>query len=265
MGCLALRGMAAGGAGTHGPTYVVGIDGSEPSLAAVRFVSGLARAQRADLVLAEVRVPETDVAPIVAPPQAGRRVQLAASSPDEGLEALAGRERSRLVAVGAPHRYGVGRLKPGGVTERLISRAQRAVLVVGADRADHPVRRVGVAHAIASDDPTPLAAAAALTRGLDADLEVITVVAPDAAAAPADHEEQVRATLGRVGVPDASARVVPGHPGPVLARAGDDLDLLVVGSAATAAPGRIGLGEVVRRVVAHARCPVLVVPRLAEG
>lgn len=257
--------MAAGGAGTHGPTYVVGIDGSEPSLAAVRFVAGLARAQRADLVLAEVRVPESEGGPIAAPPQAGRRVQLAAPTPDEGLEALAGRERSRLVAVGAPHRYGVGRLKPGGVTEQLIARAQRAVLVVGADRADHAVRRIGVAHAMHADDPAPVATAASLARGLDAHVEVISVAAPDAAGAPAEHEERVRATLEQIGAAGAGARVVRGHPGPVLARAGDDLDLLVVGSAATAAPGRIGLGDVVRRVVAHARCPVLVVPRPAEG
>lgn len=260
--------MAAGGARGHGPTYVVGVDGSAPSLAAVRYTSALAREGRADLLLAQVHLPaahasEPEVGPV--PADGARRVELAASTAEEGLEALAGEEGSALVAVGAPHRYGVGRLKPGGVTERLLTCAERAVLVVGADGAGAPIRRIGVAHPEVDDDPSAIAEAAALAGALDAELEVISVVEQGGQEVTAERVHRLRSTLDRFRASDAVSRVLHGHPGPVLARAGDELDLLVVGSEATAAPGRIGLGEAARRAVAHARCPVLVVPRLAFG
>jgi hypothetical protein len=49
--------------------------------------------------------------------------------------------------------------------------------------------------------------------------------------------------------------------GAMAPRADHDVDLLVLGSQAAAAPGRVALSAAARYVIETARCPVLVVPR----
>lgn len=240
------------------PTFLVGIDGSEPSLAAARFASALAEARGAEVLLAAVR-PGDEPPPAadgeldrLALPVARRAVH-AASSVVRGLHELAEREAAAVVAVGAQHRYGIGRLKPGGVIERLLHGAGRPVLVVGDERAgDAPVRTVGVAHAGDPDGDAALAAGAALAEDLGAAMRVLQVVEPGA---PAPAAPSIS--------PSAELRAIDGHAARVLLREGDDVDLLVLGSRGYGPPGTVLLGSVSRRVVAHAQCPVLVVPRAA--
>ena len=61
------------------------------------------------------------------------------------------------------------------------------------------------------------------------------------------------------GVP-VTAMLVEGAPASVLCAAGQDADLLVVGARGRSRVGALLLGSVSRQVVAHAPCPVLVVP-----
>ena len=137
--------------------------------------------------------------------------------------------------------------------ERLLHGAGRPVLVVGDERAgDAPVRTVGVAHAGDPDGDAALAAGAALAEDLGAAMRVLQVVEPGA---PAPAAPSIS--------PSAELRAIDGHAARVLLREGDDVDLLVLGSRGYGPPGTVLLGSVSRRVVAHAQCPVLVVPRAA--
>jgi nucleotide-binding universal stress UspA family protein len=240
------------------------MDGSEPSLAAARFTAALAEARGAEVLFAAVR-PEDE------PPDAAdgqldrlhlpraRRAVHSASSVVRGLHELAEREAADVVAVGAEHRYGVGRLKPGGIIERLLHGAARPVLVVGDERdGEAAVRTVGVAHAGDADGEAALAAGTALARDVGATVRVLRVeeaatVGTSTAVAPLVAEIPTTAEVRRV----------EGHAARELMREGDDLDLLVLGSRGYGPPGTVLLGSVSRRVVAHARCPVLVVPRAA--
>jgi nucleotide-binding universal stress UspA family protein len=61
------------------------------------------------------------------------------------------------------------------------------------------------------------------------------------------------------GVP-VTATLREGPPPSVLCAAGQEADLLVVGARGRSRVGALLLGSVSRRVVAHAPCPVLVVP-----
>lgn len=246
------------------PTFLVGIDGSESSLAAARFTAALAEARGADVLLAAVR--PGDEPPAATDGQLdrlhlprARRAVHAASSVVRGLHELAEREAAAVVAVGAQHRYGIGRLKPGGVIERLLHGAERPVLVVGDERdGDAPVRTVGVAHAGDPDGEAALVAGTALARDLGAAVRVLRVEEPALAG-----EAPAQTPPAPVIPPAAELRTVEGHAAGELMREGDDLDLLVLGSRGYGPPGAVLLGSVSRRVVAHARCPVLVVPRAA--
>jgi nucleotide-binding universal stress UspA family protein len=62
------------------------------------------------------------------------------------------------------------------------------------------------------------------------------------------------------GVP-VTARLLEGAPASVVCAAGQGADLLVVGARGRSRVGALLLGSVSRQVVAHAPCPVLVVPR----
>ena len=262
-------------------TFLVGIDGSAQALAAARFTAALAEARGADVMLASVH-------PQGAPSTAARlgvdgvdvegvrRTVHAALSPSRGLHELAEREQAAMVAIGAPHRYGVGRLKPGGVADLLLHGTGRPVLVVGSDLPADGVRTVGVAHAGDPEGDEALAAGAAWADDLGAELRLVSVVelGPAGPSAPdelregrrVERQHRLAALARRLPKPPRShAHAVVAHPGPALVREGDEVDLLVLGSRGYGPPGSVLLGTVSRRVVAHARCPVLVVPRAAAA
>lgn len=259
------------------PTFLVGIDGSEQSLAAARFTAALAEARGGGVLLASVYPgDEPSGADGLAPVDAdhardqlervdvpfARRAVHAATSAVRGLHELAEREAAAVVAVGAPHRYGIGRLKPGGVIERLLHGAPVPVLVVGGD-APAAVHTVSVAHAGDAQGDTALSAAVALARGPGTALRIVGVAETEDRR---DRERDLVDLVSREAPGAAEARVLGGHAAAALLREGDDADLLVLGSRGYGPPGGVLLGSVARRVVAHARCPVLVVPRTgAEG
>jgi nucleotide-binding universal stress UspA family protein len=64
---------------------------------------------------------------------------------------------------------------------------------------------------------------------------------------------------------DASGEVALGRPRQELAALTEDVDLLVVGSRGWGPARRVLLGGTSHHLVHHASCPVLVVPRAAEG
>jgi nucleotide-binding universal stress UspA family protein len=124
-----------------------------------------------------------------------------------------------------------------------------------------------------------LAAAAALARAGEAQVRVIHVFRPEAAAPPAlmvspvylqvaeEAEAAEREQLARA-VQELTARsitadgiFVVGSPVPELVTQSEDLDLLVTGSRGYGPLRAVLLGGVTGRLASLARCPLLVVPR----
>ena len=78
-------------------------------------------------------------------------------------------------------------------------------------------------------------------------------------------DEVIDATNARASGAKIAAKVVEGHPAPVLIQAAQDADLLVVGSSGHGAFIGMLLGSVTGHVTAHAPCPVVVVRGTKEN
>ncbi len=108
-------------------------------------------------------------------------------SPAHALHDLAEAEHAELIVVGSSHTGRLGRVAPGSTGERLLHGAPCAVAVVPhgyrtrAERADPPDRRR--LRRLRRGDAA-VAAAVELSRALDAELEIIGVVAPEARQPP---------------------------------------------------------------------------------
>jgi nucleotide-binding universal stress UspA family protein len=72
-------------------------------------------------------------------------------------------------------------------------------------------------------------------------------------------DQVIDATIGAEGEVQVAARVIEGHPAPVLVQAAQGAILLVVGSSGHGAFVGMLLGSVTSHVTAHAPCPVVVV------
>lgn len=149
------------------PTFVVGAHGTRAAEAAARFTARLAEALGVAVLRASV--PDT------------------ASAADD-LRAVVDGHGAELLAVGGTHRYGVGRVPPAGVADRLLAGAPWPVLVVPPEYRDRTVRAVGVAAGPGSR--TPAALADRLAGALAARVEQVG----DGTGRPAPH--LIRASAG---------------------------------------------------------------------
>lgn len=199
------------------------------------------------------------------------------TSPADGLHRLAAQTEARCIVVGTSSTGPVGRLMlPGSATEQTLHGAPCAVAVApaGYAKAEHRLRTVGVAYADTPEGHHALEVAARvaarhgaslrLLRVIDSHVVTYTAYAGGEALGELREwvDEDVRAAADAVeGVENVGYRVFEGDPATELARAGEDLDLLVVGSRAHGPLRRVLLGSVSSRLVRHAHCPLLVVPR----
>jgi nucleotide-binding universal stress UspA family protein len=154
----------------------------------------------------------------------------------------------------------VGRDTESDVTRSLIPRAPCPVAVAPLSVPLPQVRRlerIGVAWDGSPTARSALVAAAHLARATGARLVVL-------AAAPTSDQAVEALQLARLSLGDdaASCELDPraGEPSATLTHASADLDLLVCGSRGHRRPLAALLGSVSAHLVAHARCPVLVVP-----
>lgn len=138
-------------------------------------------------------------------------------------------------------------------------------VVVGVDGAEDSIRALKWAADYAHTNDAPLHVLTAFF--------VPTIFGPYAMAdwqSPSSLEEAarimltetVRNTLGE----DAQVeqRVLKGHPAEALVATSEDARLLVVGSRGRGGVAGMLMGSVSQHVVAHARCPVVVMPRNAS-
>jgi nucleotide-binding universal stress UspA family protein len=211
-----------------------------------------------------------------------------AASPARGLHVLLEDAGAGLAVVGATRRGALGRAVIGSTAERVIHGAPCPVAVVPADFEDGELRKIGVAYTRSDEGEQALLSAVALAHAAGAALRVITVLheaqgtvvtphgsdvgraglldeetAAQHRMAVAQSVESALAEIGGSGV-DSEADLVYGHPADALLDFTDSLDLLVMGSRAYGPHRAVLLGGVSRRVIAAARCPVLVLPRGAR-
>ncbi len=147
----------------------------------------------------------------------------------------------------------------------------------GYRESPHPIRTVGVGFNATDESRAALAVAHQIAREGGAALRLCTSITMPVAFAPgfaytfdwsAFQEQQERyakealeeavAGLGDVPVSTATTEAAPAQG---LEALSDDVDLLVAGSRGWGVAHRVVLGSTTDRLVHHARCPVLVVPR----
>lgn len=276
---------------------LVGVDGREHARDAVALGAALAAATSAEVVLAHVHPHDllastiayggADAAPLGAEARAllaaaakeapcpVRTVPVGASSPAHGLHAAAEDLGADVIVVGSSHRAGIGRALLGSHAESVIAGAPCAVAVAPAGLADRTwsLGRISVGFDGGPEARQALARARELAEATGASLELVGVVpaVPPTMWAPYTYvpnweevEHAQRAALERelaACADGASTEVRVGEPAEQLEAVTARTDLLVLGSRAYGPIRRVLLGATAHRVVRHAACPVLVVPR----
>jgi nucleotide-binding universal stress UspA family protein len=279
---------------------VVGFDGGDESRDALCFAGRLARLEGAALAVAAVGLFEPQVsseAERVASTN-GRRAIFAAVSEVlgprsfeprtvEGLPAarglirLAEADGADLIVVGSTRRGRLGRVFLGSVGAQLLHGSPCPVAVIprGFRNERREVRgALGIAYDGSPEADLALAEAVHLSRVLEVGVRLIGVVPPmelldvpreERVADDLRRGEELSALLERAAATvddgvETEIRLLTGDPGQALVTAGDDLDMLVLGSRGRGRLGRTVLGSVSAHVSCNAECPVIVVPRGAE-
>ena len=196
-----------------------------------------------------------------------------------------------LLVLGASRRGDISSKLLGTTAQRVIHEAACpvAIVPVGYQRPEGGVQVIGAAYAPTDEGREALHAAVTLARAGGARVLAITVLDPDHAAeqshglmaeqhhdvSPTEAEAgrarkggegELAAAIAELGSDvDVEADVLVNDAAEGLIAASRRVDLLVMGSRALGPRRAVLLGSVSRKVVAAAACPVLVLPRGAEG
>jgi nucleotide-binding universal stress UspA family protein len=199
-----------------------------------------------------------------------------AASPGRGLHERAEQIGADLLVVGSCRHGRLGRAVLGGDARSALNGAPCAVAVAvhGYAEASRPLATIGIGYDDSPESKAALAMAVALAERDGARVlarEVVTLPTYSYAGlmSPAlgesvnlileQEEEHMRELAGVEG------RAVYGPAGEELAAFGDELDLLVVGSRGYGPLRRMLLGSTSSYLASHARCSLLVLPRVAAA
>jgi nucleotide-binding universal stress UspA family protein len=202
-----------------------------------------------------------------------------------GLDDVAESEQAGMIVVGSSRHGARRRISPGSTGERLLHGANCPVAVAPRGLRERPpdmsFERIGVAYVGTPESREALAVATGLAQRTGARLQLYTVVAPRAEVfAPVtgrDAEEAFLATVREgaraaldealASLPDdveATDELLEGNVVDELASLDErEVDLLVCGSRRYGPVRRVLLGGVSGRLIRHAACPLVVVPRSA--
>lgn len=201
-------------------------------------------------------------------------------APARGIKRYAQEEGIDLIVLGRTERGGLSRAVLGDVARGVLHGAECPVLCVARSRSAAKVapRRIGVAYDRSPEAEEALKVAVAVAAEQPgAALELVEAV--DVSAAPEIWGGDLTEHLGKVLEPanDRLAEIAERLPVPATASArtgkvhdvirdlSTRVDLLVTGSRGWGAAGRIAFGSTADRLVHHAPCPVLVVPRSPDA
>ncbi|MDQ8046263.1 MAG: universal stress protein, partial [Solirubrobacteraceae bacterium] len=198
------------------------------------------------------------------------------ASPAEDLKHLAVREHADLLVLGPATDTPVGKIRIGATCRGVLHGAPCPVLVPPRGYADHALTRpdrIGLAYDGSPEAERVLEYAVRLAASADAWLEIVQAIdltglptVPDrprqehVASVLAGVQSRLDTLAAGLDVP-ANAHVVEGPVQHVLGELAARVDLLVCGSRSWGPTTRIALGGVAERLMQHASCPVLVVPR----
>lgn len=191
---------------------------------------------------------------------------IAATNAPIGLRQLAADERPLALVVGSTHLGGIGRVLLGGTGEVAVRGTPCAVAVapkgMRAGRAE--IATIGVGFDGSGASTKAIAGARALATAADATLHAIAVT-PHGNRRPGVASENMAdaldAALEEAGAADAKRSVLSGNPVKELTRAGEDLDLLVVGSYAHAPLRHAFAGSVCAGLLHRGTVPLMVIPK----
>ncbi len=203
-------------------------------------------------------------------------VSAVATSPGHGLHRQADERGADLLVVGSCSRGVLGRAMLGDDTRASLNGAPCAVAIASRGYAEHPapLTNVGVAYNSSPQSALALAAARELAARTRATVHAVEVVAIPAVAYTGIVAPGVGETIDMMleeastrmrALPGVEGRAVYGLAGEELAAFGEELDLLVVGSRGYGPMRRLVLGSTASYLQRHARCPLLVLPRLAAA
>lgn len=285
---------------SRNPLIVVGVDGSEDGLRAVRFGSGTALDTGDDLLLVHavddamlagawgvVYDPEVlqnagataneqarGVALEMGLPEERVRTEVVLGSPGGVLGRLS--EVAELIVVGRRSVSGLERMFVGSTSVSVVANASCPVVVISAASTPKPIGShgvVGVGINATPGNQEVLETAFHFANRRGAVLEIVHVIQPPVGLfasklSPDELEEQIRFTRGGIKAvakqvgkqyPDVTYRVevVAGTPINELVNRSAAYDMLVVGKSAGTIPG-FGLGGLLRGLMAHAACPLLI-------
>jgi len=192
---------------------------------------------------------------------------------------------TELLAIGSTHRAGLGRVFPGTTASRLLGATRCPVAIaprsfatdVAEDGLAHGLRVIEVGYDGSPEASVALAEAAKIAAAAAATVRVIAVTSPAAGnpqaaggpaggyavSAPFDLQQSLHDAVTEL--PD-ELRALPiyehGTAAAILVeRAGEGVDLLVIGSRGHGRVGTALLGSTSKAVVEAAGCPAIVVPK----
>jgi len=203
-----------------------------------------------------------------------------ASSPASALHRRAEELGADLIIVGESHLGTLGRVAAGSITEQTLHAAPCAVAVAPHGYDAETARRkdlvYGAAYSRSPESEAAVDRAAELARLAGARLRLINVIGTEllwyfgqtGAETLQTLRDELAAELrergARIEGVEVDVEVVEGDPAAELGRIGEHLDLLVLGSRGYGPVRRVILGSVSSRAVRHVRCPMLVLPRVAD-
>jgi nucleotide-binding universal stress UspA family protein len=291
--------MVSGSFDTHGGAVIVGLDGREHDADALALARSLQASLGGGLLLAHVMPPVPSGKAMIEcerlERQQGRELLTRASAnlgrdddiqlvepcpPPVGLSRLAARHGASMLVLGSSHRGRVGRIVPGGVASRLLSRAPCAIAVapVGyATRPHAPISRIGVAYDASEESDLALMAAARAASRLDVPLRLYHAMHEVSTDPAWDKfreyiEDYARGILdaGQKQLPpgiEATSTVLEGDAAQTIVEAAsrDDVGLLFVGSRGYGPLREAVFGGVAGALLITARCPLVIVPRSVQA
>lgn len=191
---------------------------------------------------------------------------IAATNAPTGLQQAAADSHPLALVVGSTHRGGIGRVLFGGTAEVAVRGTPCAVTVAseGMRAGKVEIATIGVGFDGSGASAEAIAGAVALAAAADATLHAIAVT-PRAQSRSGVASERMAdaldAALEEAGAADARRSVLCGNPVKELTRAGEDLDLLVVGSCAYAPLRHALAGSVCAGLLHRGTTPLLVIPQ----